>query len=181
MAGSEKVGKTGATGDRLKEAAGINKSLSTLGLVISALADKALGKGKDVIVPYRNSCLTRILQNALGGNSKTLMICAISPATDNYEETLSTLRYADQAKKIQNKAVVNESETDKLIRNLTEEREELKLKVQKMEEMLSKFNMGSISPDMLEQLKEAKDQQKYVNEISDDRETTKEAKQKREE
>ncbi len=107
LAGSEKVGKTGATGDRLKEAAGINKSLSVLGLVISTLADKAMGKGKGVVVPYRDSCLTRILQNALGGNSKTLMICAISPATDNYEETLSTLRYADQAKKIQNKAVIN--------------------------------------------------------------------------
>ena len=63
-----------------------------------------MGKGKGAVVPYRDSCLTRILQNALGGNSKTLMICAISPATDNYEETLSTLRYADQAKKIQNKA-----------------------------------------------------------------------------
>jgi hypothetical protein len=84
LAGSEKVGKTGATGDRLKEAAGINKSLSVLGLVISTLADKAMGKGKNIIVPYRDSCLTRILQNALGGNSKTLMICAISPATDNY-------------------------------------------------------------------------------------------------
>lgn len=85
LAGSQKVGKTGATGDRLKEAAGINKSLSVLGLVISTLADKALGKGKGIVVPYRDSCLTRILQNALGGNSKTLMICAISPATDNYE------------------------------------------------------------------------------------------------
>ena len=80
-----------------------------MGLVISTLADKSLGKAKDIVVPYRNSCLTRILQNALGGNSKTLMICAISPATDNYEETLSTLRYADQAKKIQCKAIVNES------------------------------------------------------------------------
>ena len=84
LAGSEKVGKTGATGDRLKEAAGINKSLSVLGLVISTLADKAMGKGKGSVVPYRDSCLTRILQNALGGNSKTLMICAISPANDNY-------------------------------------------------------------------------------------------------
>ena len=83
LAGSQKVGKTGATGDRLKQAAGINKSLSVLGLVISSLADKASGKTK-VVVPYRDSCLTRILQNALGGNSKTLMICAISPATDNY-------------------------------------------------------------------------------------------------
>ena len=124
--------------------------------------------------------MTRILQNALGGNSKTLMICAISPATDNYDETLSTLRYADQAKKIQNKAVVNESETDKLIRTLTEEREELRQKVLKMEEMLGKFNMGSISPEMLEQLKEAKDQQRYVNETIADRETTKEDKKKHE-
>ena len=132
LAGSEKVGKTGATGDRLKEAAGINKSLSALGLVIEKLADQAMGKTKNVVVPYRDSCLTRILQNALGGNSKTLMICAISPASDNYEETLSTLRYADQAKKIKNKAVVNESETDKMIRNLTAEKEELKEKVAKM-------------------------------------------------
>lgn len=72
-------------------------------------------------MPYRNSSLTRILQNALGGNSQTIMICAISPAADNYEETLSTLRYADQAKKIKNKPVVNESETDKLIRELKAE------------------------------------------------------------
>lgn len=80
-----------------------------MGLVISALADKAMGKDKNIVVPYRDSCLTRILQNDLGGNSKTFMICAISPSADNYKETLSTLRYADQAKKIQNKAVINES------------------------------------------------------------------------
>lgn len=104
LAGSEKIGKTGATGDRLKEgkiieyniAGQINKSLSVLGLVISTLAEKSMAKGKTTtVVPYRDSSLTRILQNALGGNSKTLMICAISPATDNYEESLSTLRYAD--------------------------------------------------------------------------------------
>lgn len=71
--------------------------------------------GKD-FVPYRNSALTRILENALGGNSQTIMICAISPANDNYDESLSTLRYADQAKRIKNKPVVNESATDKLIR-----------------------------------------------------------------
>lgn len=62
--------------------------------------------------------MTRILENALGGNSQTIMICAISPANDNYDESLSTLRYADQAKKIKNKPVVNESDTDKLIRQL---------------------------------------------------------------
>jgi kinesin family protein 13 len=106
-------------------------------LVISTLADKAMGKGKNTVVPYRDSCLTRILQNALGGNSKTLMICAISPATDNYEETFSTLRYADQAKKIQNKAIINESETDRVIRELTEENEKLK----KFMEMFSKMGV----------------------------------------
>ena len=147
LAGSQKVGKTGATGDRFKKAAGINKSLSLFGLVINTLADKSMGKGKGTVVPYRDSCLTRILQNALGGNSKTLMICAISPATDNFEETLSTLRYADQAKKIQNKATVNESETDKLIRTLTEEREELRTKLQQMEEMFHKL---SLTPEQLQ-------------------------------
>jgi hypothetical protein len=73
------------------------------------LADKANGKKKAEVVPFRDSSLTRILQNALGGNSKTIMICAVSPAFLNYEETLSTLRYADSAKKIKNNAVINES------------------------------------------------------------------------
>ena len=68
-----------------------------------------MGKKKDVLPPYRDSALTRILQNALGGNSKTVMICALSPASINYEETLSTLRYADRSKKIKNKGVINES------------------------------------------------------------------------
>ena len=111
----------------------INKSLTVLGIVISNLADKALGKVKNIVVPYRDSVLTRILQNALGGNSKTLMICALSPATNNYDETLSTLRYADQAKKIKNCAVVNESEQDKMIRELQGENDKLK-------ELLSKFH-----------------------------------------
>ena len=126
LAGSEKSDQTGATGDRLKEGCAINKSLSCLGKVISVLADKAMGKGKGLVVPYRDSALTRMLQNALGGNSKTIMICALSPADTNYEETLSTLKYADRAKKIQNKAVVNESPQDKLIRELKEENERLK-------------------------------------------------------
>ncbi len=96
---------TAASGDRLKEAGNINKSLTTLGMVINALTSE---KQRNHI-PYRDSKLTNLLRDSLGGNSKTLMICAISPATDNYEETLSTLRYADQAKKIQCKAIVNES------------------------------------------------------------------------
>lgn len=89
--GSERADSTGATGDRLKEGANINKSLSALGNVISALADLSMGK-KKVLVPYRDSVLTKLLQNALGGNSKTIMIAALSPADINYDETLSTLR-----------------------------------------------------------------------------------------
>lgn len=79
----------------MKEGCAINKSLTILGLVISTLAEKASNPKLTKIVPYRDSILTRILQNALGGNSKTLMICALSPSQYNYEETLSTLRYAD--------------------------------------------------------------------------------------
>ena len=109
LAGSEKAGQTGATGERLKEGCAINQSLTTLGMCISTLADHAMGKGKGKIVPYRDSALTRILQTALGGNSKTIMVCALSPSFMNYEETLSTLRYADRAKKIKNQAMINES------------------------------------------------------------------------
>ena len=95
LAGSERAGSTGATGDRLAEGANINKSLSTLGKVIKALADKAEGKAaKGSVVPYRESKLTLMLKTALRGNSKTQMIAALSPASVNYEETLSTLRYA---------------------------------------------------------------------------------------
>ena len=138
LAGSERSGATGATGDRLKEGCNINKSLLILGNVINCLADKAIGKNKNMLPPYRDSALTRILQNALGGNSKTVMICALSPASINYEETLSTLRYADRAKKIQNKAVINESEHDKMVRLLKEENVGLK----KMIEDLQKKLMG---------------------------------------
>ncbi|XP_038077973.1 kinesin-like protein KIF28P isoform X3 [Patiria miniata] len=125
LAGSERADSTGATGDRLKEGANINKSLSSLGNVISALADLSMGK-KKVLVPYRDSVLTKLLQNALGGNSKTIMIAALSPADINHDETLGTLRYADRAKKIKNKAVVNENPVEKLIRELREENERLK-------------------------------------------------------
>jgi hypothetical protein len=81
--------------------------------VINILADKSCGMAKDTVVPYRESALTRMLQNALGGNSKTIMVCAISPATINYEESLNTLRYAERAKKVKNVAVINESAADK--------------------------------------------------------------------
>jgi len=121
LAGSEKAGQTGAEGQRFKEGVAINKSLSNLGNCISKLADISMGKcKKDAVVPFRDSALTRILKSALGGNSKTIMICAVSPAALNYEESLSTLRYADRAKKIKLKAVVNESVQDKMIRELRE-------------------------------------------------------------
>ena len=136
LAGSERSGATGATGDRLKEGCNINKSLLILGNVINCLADKAIGKNKNMLPPYRDSALTRILQNALGGNSKTVMICALSPALINYEETLSTLRYADRAKKIQNKAVINESEHDKMVRLLKEENSGLKKMIEDLQKKL---------------------------------------------
>ncbi|KAL0082537.1 hypothetical protein J3Q64DRAFT_1864411, partial [Phycomyces blakesleeanus] len=128
LAGSERADSTGATGMRLKEGANINKSLTTLGKVISSLAEhgdtKKGKKSKEAFVPYRDSVLTWLLKDSLGGNSKTAMIAAISPA--DYEETLSTLRYADQAKKIKNKAVVNEDPNAKLIRELKEELQALR-------------------------------------------------------
>ena len=138
LAGSERSGSTGATGDRLKEGCNINKSLLILGNVINCLADKAIGKNKNMLPPYRDSALTRILQNALGGNSKTVMICALSPASINYEETLSTLRYADRAKKIQNKAVINESEHDKMVRMLKEENVALKKLIEDLQKKIGK-------------------------------------------
>lgn len=130
LAGSEKSSQTGATGDRLKEGNAINKSLSALGNVIEKLAEKSQNpKKKDITIPYRDSKLTRLLQNALGGTAKTIMICALSPASSNFEETLSTLRYADRAKKIKNAAVVNENPQEKLIREMREENEKLKAMV----------------------------------------------------
>jgi hypothetical protein len=103
LAGSERQSKTGATGDRLKEATKINLSLSALGNVISTLVD-----GKSSHIPYRDSKLTRLLQDSLGGNSNTLMLATISPASYNFDETISTLRYANRAKNIKNKPKINE-------------------------------------------------------------------------
>jgi kinesin family protein 3/17 len=120
LAGSERAGKTGAEGQRLKEATKINLSLSALGNVISALVS---GKGH---IPYRDSKLTRLLQNSLGGNAKTVMMAAISPASDNYEESLCTLRYANRAKNIKNKPKVNEDPRDALLREYSDEIKRLK-------------------------------------------------------
>ncbi|XP_030587611.1 kinesin-like protein KIF16B isoform X2 [Archocentrus centrarchus] len=132
LAGSERADATGATGVRLKEGGNINKSLVTLGNVISALADMAQGgantnlKRKSVFVPYRDSVLTWLLKDSLGGNSKTIMIATISPADVNYGETLSTLRYANRAKNIINKPTINEDANVRLIRELRAEIARLK-------------------------------------------------------
>ncbi|KAJ3215209.1 Kinesin-like protein kif3b [Dinochytrium kinnereticum] len=121
LAGSERQSKTGATGERLKEATKINLSLSALGNCISALVD-----GKSIHIPYRDSKLTRLLQDSLGGNAKTLMIATLSPASYNFEETLSTLRYANRAKNIKNKPKINEDPKDAMLRQYQEEIQKLK-------------------------------------------------------
>ncbi|XP_049308789.1 kinesin-like protein unc-104 isoform X11 [Bactrocera dorsalis] len=153
LAGSERADSTGAKGTRLKEGANINKSLTTLGKVISALAEIASKNKKSKkadFIPYRDSVLTWLLRENLGGNSKTAMIAAISPADINYDETLSTLRYADRAKQIVCKAIVNEDANAKLIRELKEEIQKLRdllkaegIEVQEEDEM-TKSGSGPI-------------------------------------
>ncbi|KAM9852404.1 kinesin-like protein KIF13A [Aulostomus maculatus] len=155
LAGSERVSKTGAAGERLKEGSNINKSLTTLGCVISALADQSAGKGKAKFVPYRDSVLTWLLKDNLGGNSKTAMIATVSPAADNYEETLSTLRYADRAKRIVNHAVVNEDPNARIIRELREEVEKLKVQLSQAESMKA--------PELKEKLQES---EKLIQEMT---------------
>uniref|UniRef100_A0AAY4D8P2 Kinesin-like protein n=1 Tax=Denticeps clupeoides TaxID=299321 RepID=A0AAY4D8P2_9TELE len=120
LAGSERADSTGAKGTRLKEGANINKSLTTLGKVISALAEMKKKKVESFI-PYRDSVLTWLLRENLGGNSRTAMVAALSPADINYDETLSTLRYADRAKQIRCNAIINEDPNNRLVRELKEE------------------------------------------------------------
>ncbi|KAJ8412306.1 hypothetical protein AAFF_G00145730 [Aldrovandia affinis] len=121
LAGSERQSKTGAQGERLKEATKINLSLSALGNVISALVD-----GRSTHVPYRDSKLTRLLQDSLGGNARTVMVANIGPASYNVEETLTTLRYSNRAKNIRNKPRINEDPKDALLREFQEEIARLK-------------------------------------------------------
>uniref|UniRef100_A0A8D0DGR2 Kinesin family member 13B n=1 Tax=Sander lucioperca TaxID=283035 RepID=A0A8D0DGR2_SANLU len=135
LAGSERAAKTGAAGERLKEGSNINKSLTTLGLVISALAEQGSTKNKNKFVPYRDSVLTWLLKDCLGGNSRTAMVATVSPSADNYEETLSTLRYADRAKSIVNHAVVNEDPNARIIRELREEVEKLRVQLTQAESL----------------------------------------------
>ncbi|XP_049592334.1 uncharacterized protein kif16bb isoform X2 [Syngnathus scovelli] len=129
LAGSERADITQASGIRLKEGANINKSLVTLGTVISALAELSVGQPttkKMTFIPYRDSVLTWLLKDSLGGNSKTTMIATVSPANVNYAETLSTLRYANRARNILNNPTVNEDSSVKLIKDLQAEVTRLK-------------------------------------------------------
>ncbi|XP_048830514.1 kinesin-like protein KIF28P [Brienomyrus brachyistius] len=159
LAGSERQRTLTSEADRLKEGAAINLSLTTLGNVIrsqriraiyltknlggnlttlhkshsthSSLAEVAMGK-RAVYVPYRDSVLTKLLQSALGGNSRTIMMATLSPADTCYEESLSTLRYAERAKRIQNRAVVNESPTERLLKELKAENAKLHLRLARL-------------------------------------------------
>uniref|UniRef100_A0A671SL56 Kinesin-like protein KIF13B n=1 Tax=Sinocyclocheilus anshuiensis TaxID=1608454 RepID=A0A671SL56_9TELE len=155
LAGSERADKTGAGGERLKEGSNINRSLTTLGLVISALAEQGAGKNKSKFVPYRDSVLTWLLKDSLGGNSRTAMVAAVSPAADNYDETLSTLRYADRAKSIVNHAVVNEDPNARIIRELREEVEKLRSQLTEAESMKA--------PELKERLEES---EKLIQEMT---------------
>uniref|UniRef100_A0A4W5LLQ6 Kinesin family member 1B n=1 Tax=Hucho hucho TaxID=62062 RepID=A0A4W5LLQ6_9TELE len=138
LAGSERADSTGAKGTRLKEGANINKSLTTLGKVISALAEVVSTKKKKTdFIPYRDSVLTWLLRENLGGNSRTAMVAALSPADINYDETLSTLRYADRAKQIKCNAVINEDPNNKLVRELKDE-------VTRLKDLLRAQGLGDI-------------------------------------
>ncbi|KAL9656423.1 hypothetical protein ABK040_005188 [Willaertia magna] len=172
LAGSERMARTGATGARAQEGININLSLTCLGNVIKALADKCTGKNPNLFVPYRDSKLTYLLKESLGGNSKTIMIAAISPADVNFDETLSTLRYADRAKSIVNKAVVNEDSASRII-------SQLKLEIEQLKAQLSQQNGGVVTTNgsvpngmpgvdnsEYEKLKDQlEESQKYINEL----------------
>lgn len=125
LAGSERQSKTGVKGKRLKEATKINLSLSALGNVISALVD-----GRSTHVPYRDSKLTRLLQDSLGGNAKTVMIATVGPSHQHFNESLATLRYASRAKNIKNKPRINEDPKDALLREFQEEIARLKAQLE---------------------------------------------------
>jgi hypothetical protein len=169
LAGSERQSKTHATGDRLKEATKINLSLSSLCHVISALTDP-----KATHIPYRDSKLTRLLQDSLGGNTKTVMIANVGPADYNFDETMNTLRYASRAKNIQNKPRINEDPKDALLREYSEELAKLKEQIAALAggadpEMLSKFQSKNKIMGKMERNpeKEREQEEKLVREYEE--------------
>ena len=147
LAGSERLKRTGATGDRAKEGIAINCGLLALGNVISALGD-ATKRGSHV--PYRNSKLTRLLQDSLGGNSRTMMIACVSPSDRDFMETLNTLVYANRAKNIKNKPSVNQDKASKQI-------SDLKNRIAELESELLKYKQGKLTADVC-----------FMNDMSDE-------------
>ena len=186
LAGSERQSKTGATGERLKEATKINLSLSALGNVISSLVD-----GKSQHIPYRDSKLTRILQDSLGGNTRTVMCANAGPADTNFDETMSTLRYANRAKQIKNQPVINQDPKDAMLREYKDEITSLR---KQLEEMRVKGDGGAsadanlpnstlVDQSLLDQSREERDELRARLEdeakARADMETQREALQKR--
>ena len=183
LAGSERQAKTGAVGDRLKETTKINLSLSALGNVIAALVD-----GKSSHVPYRDSKLTRLLQDSLGGNARTVMVANLGPASYNYEESVTTLRFANRAKNIKNKPRINEDPKDALLREFQQEIARLKAQIKapsnkkskrKKEKREKKEPIGG-GDDRIEDLKEStdvdmsEDEEDYESELEEEDSSIKE-------
>ncbi|CAD5115509.1 DgyrCDS4476 [Dimorphilus gyrociliatus] len=164
LAGSERSKQTESSGTRFEEAVNINKSLLTLGNCISALCHQA-SSGKNQHIPYRDSILTSLLMNALGGNSKTVMLAAISPDSENYEQTLSTLKYADRAKSIKTKAEVNRAETNKILADMIGEKERL---LKELEDLKANTKFG-LSDEELRKMKEEQEAEirEYKDRITD--------------
>ena len=156
LAGSEKISKTGATGHTLEEAKNINKSLTTLGRVINSLTD-----GKSTHIPYRESKLTRVLQESLGGNSKTCLIITCSPSIYNESESLSTLRFGERAKKIKNKPKINKEVTVAELQKLVEQlKENLKKANQRISQLENYIRQKGLDVPMSEYKKEEDEEEK---------------------
>ena len=141
LAGSESIKKTGSTGETLKEGISINKGLLCLGNVITALTDQTKLNRH---IPYRDTKLTRILQDSLGGNSRTYMIACISPAESNFQETLNTMKYASRGRNIKNKPIINLDPKSALISSLRKQIIGLKSKTSAMKSLLNKNNINFI-------------------------------------
>ena len=178
LAGSEKISKTGATGHTLEEAKIINKSLTTLGRVINNLTD-----GKSTHIPYRESKLTRVLQESLGGNSKTCLIITCSPSIYNESESLSTLRFGERAKKIKNKPKINKeitvAELQKLVTQLKESLKKADARIAQLENYIRQNGLNVPMSDYKQQEDEeekkkqkeerdkARDEEKAIEEIKE--------------
>ena len=178
LAGSEKISKTGATGHTLEEAKIINKSLTTLGRVIYNLTD-----GKSTHIPYRESKLTRVLQESLGGNSKTCLIITCSPSIYNESESLSTLRFGERAKKIKNKPKINKeitvAELQKLVTQLKEQLKKADARISQLENYIRQNGLNVPMSDyklaedeeekknQIEQVNKARDEEREINDLKE--------------